>query len=83
MTDSTASELAYKEPEKKGIPSIEESLAKIASLIEIGMLCKTAEAVRAVAKGSVSGLYETGWQMAENLALLAHKKITNLCKKEV
>ena len=83
MIESTASELAYKEPEKKGNPSIEESLAKIASLIEIGMLCKTAEAVRAAAKGSTSGLYDTGWEMAEKLALLAHEKITNLCKKEV
>ena len=61
---------------------IARELSRRNDLLEVEMLCKTAEAVRAAAKGSTSGLYDTGWEMAEKLALLAHEKITNLCKKE-
>ena len=62
---------------------IARELSRRNDLLEVEMLCKTAEAVRAAAKGSTSGLYDTGWQMAEDLALLAHEKITNICRKEV
>ncbi len=62
---------------------IARELSRRNDLLEVEMLCKTAEAVRAAAKGSTSGLYDTGWEMAENLALLAHEKITNICRKEV
>lgn len=62
---------------------IARELSRRNDLLEVEMLCKTAEAVRAASKGSTSGLYDTGWEMAENLALLAHEKITNLCKKDM
>lgn len=62
---------------------IARELSRRNDLLEVEMLCKTAEAVRAAAKGSTSGLYDTGWQMAEDLALLAHEKITNICRKDI
>ena len=62
---------------------IARQLSRKNDLLEVEMLCKTAEALRAAAKSSERGLYETGWGMAEDLAVLAHEKITNLCKKEV
>lgn len=74
----------YDEMYKNLIMSKERALWEIArelsrrnDLLEVEMLCKTAEAVRA-AKGSTSGLYDTGWGMAEKLALMAHKKITTI-----
>jgi hypothetical protein len=67
---------------ERSLWEIARELSRRNDLLEVEMLCKTAEAVRAAAKGSTSGLYDTGWEMAENLALLAHEKITNLCKKE-
>ena len=75
----------YDEMYKNLIMSKERALWEIArqlsrknDLLEVEMLCKTAEAVRAAAKGSTSGLYDTGWGMAEELALMAHKKITTI-----
>jgi hypothetical protein len=43
------------------------------------MLCKTAEAIKSAAKGSLTNLHEEGWSMAEELACMAHKKITKIC----
>jgi hypothetical protein len=43
------------------------------------MLCKTAEAIKSAAKSSLTNLHEEGWSMAEELALMAHKKITKIC----
>ena len=72
----------YDEMYKNLIMSKERALWEIArelsrrnDLLEVEALCKTAEAIRAAAKGSNSGLYDTGWEMAEELACLAHKKI--------
>ena len=72
----------YDEMYKKIIMSKERALWEIArqmsrknDLLEVEALCKTAEAIRAAAKGSNSGLYDTGWEMAEELACMAHKKI--------
>ena len=62
--------------------NIARELSRKNDLLEVEMLCKTAEAIRAAAKSSDRGLYEKGWEMAEDLAVLAHEKITNLCKKE-
>jgi hypothetical protein len=62
---------------------IARELSRRNDLLEVEMLCKTAEALRAAAKSSERGLYETGWEMAEDLTLLAHKKITDICRKEV
>ena len=75
----------YDEMYKNLIMSKERALWEIArelsrknDLLEVEMLCKTAEAVRAAAKGSNSGLYDTGWDMAEELACMAHKKICEI-----
>lgn len=48
-------------------------------LLEVEMLCRTAEAVRNAAKSSLGELHDNGWMMAEELALMAHKKITTIC----
>lgn len=55
--------------------NIARELSRRNDLLEVETLCKTAEAIRAAAKGSNSGLYDTGWEMAEELACMAHKKI--------
>ena len=47
-------------------------------LLEVEMLCKTAEAVRSAAKSSCGSLHAEGWAMAEELALMAHQRITQI-----
>jgi hypothetical protein len=63
---------------ERALWEIARELSRKNDLLEVEMLCKTAEAIRAAAKGSNSGLYDTGWEMAEELALMAHKKITTI-----
>ena len=59
--------------------NIARELSRRNDLLEIDMLCKTAEAIKSAAKGSLTNLHEEGWSMAEELALMAHKKITKIC----
>lgn len=59
--------------------SIAWELGRKNDLLEIDMLCKTADAIRAAAKGSLNSLHNEGFIMAEELTLLAHKKITSIC----
>lgn len=59
--------------------NIARELSRRNDLLEIEMLCKTAEAIKSAAKGSLTNLHEEGWSMAEELALMAHKKITKIC----
>ena len=59
--------------------NIARELSRKNDLLEIDMLCKTAEAIKSAAKGSLTNLHEEGWSMAEELALMAHKKITKIC----
>ena len=59
--------------------NIARELSRKNDLLEIEMLCKTAEAIKSAAKGSLTNLHEEGWSMAEELALMAHKKITKIC----
>ena len=59
--------------------NIARELSRKNDLLEIDMLCKTAEAIKSAAKGSLTNLHEEGWSMAEKLALMAHKKITDIC----
>ena len=47
-------------------------------LLEVEMLCKTAETVRSAAKSSCGSLHDEGWAMAEELALMAHQRITQI-----
>ena len=61
---------------------IARELSRKNDLLEVEMLCKTAETLRSCAKSSCGNLHYDGWVMAEELALMAHKKITNLCKKD-
>ena len=59
--------------------NIARELSRKNDLLEIDMLCKTVEAIKSAAKGSLTNLHEEGWSMAEELALMAHKKITKIC----
>ena len=59
--------------------NIARELSRKNDLLEIEMLCKTAEAIKSAAKSSLTNLHEEGWSMAEELALMAHKKITSIC----
>lgn len=76
----------YNEMDKGHMVSKERALWNIArelsrknDLLEIDMLCKTAEAIKSAAKGSLTNLHEEGWSMAEELVLMAHKKIVKIC----
>ena len=72
--------------ERNGIAiSKEEALWEIAremskknDLLEIDMLCKTADVLRGAAKGSLGDLHVNGFIWAEELACLAHKKICKI-----
>ena len=57
---------------------IARELSRRNDLLEIDMLCKTAETLKSVAKGS-SDLHYEGWLMAEELVVAAHDKIRNIC----
>lgn len=72
----------YEEMDKNHMVTKERCLWNIArelsrknDLLEIDMLCKTAETLRGVAKGSVGDLHVAGYIWAEELACMAHKKI--------
>ena len=72
----------YDEMYKNLIMSKERALWEIArelsrknDLLEVEMLCKTADALRNAAKGSVGDLHDDGYIWAEQLACMAHKKI--------
>ena len=54
---------------------IARELSRRNDLLEVEMLCKTAEALRNAAKGSVGNLHVDGYIWAEELACMAHKKI--------
>ena len=75
----------YDEMYKNLIMSKERALWEIArelsrrnDLLEVEMLCKTAEALRNAAKGSVGDLHVEGYIWAEELACMAHKKICEI-----
>ena len=59
--------------------NIARELSRKNDLLEIDMLCKTAEAIKSAAKGSLTNLHYDGYVIAEELALMAHKKITKIC----
>ena len=59
--------------------NIARELSRKNDLLEIDALCKTADAIRSATKCSSGKLHGEGWSMAEELALMAHKKITKIC----
>jgi hypothetical protein len=59
--------------------NIARELSRRNDLLEIDMLCKTAETLKSVAKGSTN-LHYDGWLMAEELVCMAHKKICAITK---
>lgn len=73
--DEIYAENGFGVSKERSLWEIARELSRKNDLLEVEMLCKTAEAIRAAAKGSNSGLYDTGWDMAEELACMAHKKI--------
>ena len=64
---------------EEGLWNIARELSRKNDLLEIDMLCKTADALRASAKSSPGNFHDSGYVMAEELAGLAHKKITGIC----
>lgn len=79
----------YDEMDKNNMMTKERCLWNIArelsrrnDLLEVELLCKTAETVRSAAKSSCGTLHAEGWTMAEELVLMAHKRITDIvnCK---
>ena len=59
--------------------NIARELSRKNDLLEIEMLCKTAETLKSISKGSADLHYE-GWLMAEELVCMAHKKICAITK---
>lgn len=76
---------SYEEVRKTGgtqaeaLWNIARELSRKNDLLEVDALCKTADAIRSAAKCSSGELHREGWYMAEELALMAHKKITKIC----
>lgn len=94
MTDSTASELAYvQEIEDKKLaqrivqamtkPTTEDSLAKIAELLEIQTMCKVSEQIRAAGKGSMDDVFHNNaWEISENMTRKAWDKMNKILEQE-
>ena len=64
---------------ERALWNIARELSRKNDLLEIDMLCKTADTLRTAAKGSVGDLHVNGYIWAEELACMAHKKITSIC----
>ena len=64
---------------EEGLWNIARELSRKNDLLEIDMLCKTADAIRSAAKSSSGDLHYEGYAMAEELACVAHKKIAKIC----
>ena len=60
---------------ERSLWEIARELSRKNDLLEVEMLCKTADALRNAAKGSVGDLHDDGYIWAEQLACMAHKKI--------
>ena len=76
----------YDEMYKNLIMSKERALWEIArelsrknDLLEVEMLCKTAEQLRGTAKSAMGNLHHTAYNLAEDLTVEAHKRISKIC----
>lgn len=67
---------------ERALWNIARELSRRNDLLEIDMLCKTAEALKSAAKSSLGSLHSDGYIMAEELVCTAHKKICAIVKKE-
>ena len=65
---------------ERALWNIARELSRKNDLLEIEMLCRTAEALRNAAKGSVGDLHVDGYIWAEELACMAHKRICAITK---
>lgn len=63
---------------ERALWNIARELSRKNDLLEVEMLCKTAEALRNAAKGSVGDLHVVGYVWAEELACMAHKRICEI-----
>lgn len=66
---------------ERALWNIARELSRRNDLLEIDMLCKTAEALKSAAKSSLGSLHSEGYIMAEELACMAHKKICAIMKE--
>ena len=60
--------------------NIARELSRKNDLLEIDMICKTAEALKSAAKSSLGSLHSDGYIMAEELVCMAHKRICAITK---
>ena len=65
---------------ERALWNIARELSRRNDLLEIDMLCKTAEALKSTAKSSLGSLHSNGYIMAEELVCMAHKKICAITK---
>ena len=65
---------------ERALWNIAREMSRRNDLLEIDMLCKTAETLKSAAKGSVGDLHVDGYIWAEELACMAHKKICAITK---
>lgn len=66
---------------ERALWNIARELSRRNDLLEIDMLCRTAEALRSTARGAVGDFHAAGYVMAEELACMAHSKICAIVKK--
>lgn len=62
----------------EALRSIARELSRRNDLLEIEMLCKTAEALKSTAKSSFGSLHTDGYIMAEELAEKAYRRISRI-----
>lgn len=60
--------------------NIARELSRKNDLLEVEMLCKTADALRASVKSPPGNFNDPGYVMAEELAYAAHAKIKAICE---
>lgn len=65
---------------ERALWNIARELSRKNDLLEVEMLCKTAEALKSAAKSSLGSLHSDGYFMAEELVCMAHKKICAITK---
>ena len=58
---------------ERALWNIAREMSRKNDLLEIEMLCRTAEALRSTARGAVGDFHAAGYVMAEELACMAHK----------
>ena len=65
---------------ERALWNIARELSRRNDLLEIDMLCKTAEALKSAAKSLLGSLHDHAYFMAEELVCMAHKKICAITK---